>query len=106
MVQAVQAERRERDPDHKVEVEPSPRWVRVVFNGETIADSKRVKLLRETNNRPVYYFPREDVREDLLEPTDRRSHCPYKGDASYWTVRAGDRVAENAVWSYRAPFPE
>ena len=76
MAQAVQTERRGRDPAHMVEVEPSPRWVRVVFNGVTIADSKRVQLLRETNHRPVYYFPQEDVRMDLLEPTDQRTHCP------------------------------
>src|SRR6185369_10060361 len=99
MAQAVQPERRERQPGHVVKVEPSPRWVRVVFNGETIADSKRVKLVMETGVLPVYYFPKEDVRWDLLEATDRQTHCPYKGDASYWTIRVGDRVAENAVWS-------
>jgi uncharacterized protein (DUF427 family) len=106
MAQAVQTERRERNPDHKVEVEPSPRWVRVVFNGATIADSKRVKLLRETDQRPVYYFPREDVRMDLLEPSDQQTHCPYRDDASYWTIRVGDRVADNAAWSYLDPLPE
>jgi uncharacterized protein (DUF427 family) len=106
MAQAVQTERRGRDPDHKVEVEPSPRWVRVVFNGTTVADSKRTLLLRETGNRPVYYFPRKDVRMDLFEPTAEHTHCPYKGDASYWTIRVGDRAAENAVWSYENPFPD
>jgi uncharacterized protein (DUF427 family) len=106
MAQAVQTERRERDPNHTVQVEPSPRWVRVVFNGQTIADSKRVKLLRETGTLPVYYFPREDVRMDLLEPTDQRTHCPYKGDASYGTIRVGDRQADNAAWSYENPFPD
>jgi uncharacterized protein (DUF427 family) len=106
MAQAVQTERPGRNPDHKVEVEPSPRWVRVKINGETIADSKRTLLLRETGHRPVYYFPREDVRMDLLVPTDHGSHCPYKGDASYFTIRAGDRVEENAVWSYTDPYPE
>jgi uncharacterized protein (DUF427 family) len=80
--------------------------VRVVFNGATIADSKRVKLLRETGHRPVYYFPREDVRMDLLQHTDHHTHCSYKGDASYWTIRVGDRAAENAVWSYLDPIPE
>ncbi len=106
MAQAAQTERGERDPSHTVAVEPSPRWVRVVFNGETIADSKRVKLLRETGHLPIYYFPREDVRMDLLDPTEQRTHCPYKGDASYWTIRVGDRLADNAAWSYQEPFPE
>src|SRR3954469_23978200 len=106
MAQAVPLKRREREPGHTVAVEPSPRWVRVLINGTTIADSKRVKLLIETGARPVYYFPREDVRMDLLEPTDKHTHCPYKGDASYWTIRVGDRVSEDAVWSYTDPFPE
>jgi len=106
MAQALQTERPGRDPDHKVEVEPSPRWVWVVFNGVTIADSKRAKLLVETGSRPVYYFPRADARMDLLEPTEQRTHCPYKGDASYFTVRVGDKVSTDAVWSYPDPYPE
>jgi len=106
MTQTAPAPRRERDPSHKVETGPSPRWVRVEFNGQIIADSKHTLLLRETGHRPVYYFPRQDVRLDLMQPTDHTSHCPYKGDASYWTIRIGDRVAENAVWSYEHPFDE
>ncbi|HZT08084.1 MAG TPA: DUF427 domain-containing protein [Chloroflexota bacterium] len=97
---------RARDPNHKVEVEDSPRWVRVELNGLIIADTKHAKLLRETQQRPVYYFPPEDVRLDLMQQTDRHTHCPYKGQASYWTVAIGDRVAENAVWSYPDPYPE
>lgn len=106
MAQPTQAVLERRNPDHTIDVEVSPRWVRVRLNGETVADSKRVKMLREAGHLPVYYFPREDVRMDLMEPTDRHSQCPYKGDASYWTIRVGDRVAENAVWSYVDPFPE
>src|SRR6266542_4310501 len=78
MAQTAPAPRRARDPNHKVETEPSPRWVRVELNGQIIADSKRTLLLRETGLRPVYYFPRQDVRMDLMEPTDKSSHCPYK----------------------------
>ncbi len=91
-------------PDHRVEFEPSPRWVRVKFGGETIASSTRVMLVRETGHLPVYYFPADDVNLDVLEATDHSTHCPYKGDASYWTVRVGDQVAENAVWSYPEPI--
>ena len=87
-------------------VEPSPRWVRVKFNGEIIADSKRAVLLRETGHLPVYYFPPEDVRQDVLEPTDQHTRCPFKGEASYWTVRVGDAVAENVMWGYQDPLPE
>jgi uncharacterized protein (DUF427 family) len=86
-------------------VEPSPRRVRVKFNGEIIADSKRAVLLRESNLLPVYYFPPEDVRQDVLTPTDQHTRCPYKGEASYWTVTVGDKTAENAMWGYRDPLP-
>ncbi|MDQ4002247.1 MAG: DUF427 domain-containing protein [Actinomycetota bacterium] len=89
---------------HVLYLEDCPKQVRVFFNGETIADSRRVKLLHETGHLPVYYFPEEDVRMGLLEPTDHTTHCPFKGDASYWSVRVEDRVAENAVWSYPEPM--
>jgi uncharacterized protein (DUF427 family) len=94
-----------RSGEHRVHVEPSPRHVRVTFNGETIADSKRAVLLRETGHLPVYYFPPEDVREDVLAPTEQHTRCPYKGEASYWTIKVGDRVAENAMWGYLDPLP-
>ena len=89
---------------HTLYFEDSPRRVRVKFGGETIADSKRAKLLHETGHLPVYYFPEEDVRMDLLEESDHTTYCPFKGDASYWSVRVGDEVAENAVWSYPEPI--
>lgn len=92
--------------DYKILFEPSPRRVRVRFNGETIADSTDAHLLFETRHLPVYYFPRRDVRMDLLVPTGHRSFCPYKGTASYWTIRVGDRTAENAAWGYPDPFDE
>jgi uncharacterized protein (DUF427 family) len=79
---------------HTLYIEDSPRRVWGVFNGETVADSRRVKLLHETGHLPVYYFPEEDPRHDLLEPSDHTTHCPFKGDASYRSVRVGDRVAE------------
>ena len=87
-----------------VVVEPSPRRLRIVFNGETVADSAKAMLLHETKHLPIYYLPVEDVRMDLLEKTDHTTHCPFKGDASYWTVKAGGRVAENAVWGYEDPI--
>jgi uncharacterized protein (DUF427 family) len=94
------------NPEQRILVEPSPRWVRVRFGGETIADSKHVLLLRERGHLPVYYFPPQDVRQDLLTPTAHSTHCPYKGDASYWTIQVGAHVAKDAVWSYRDPLPE
>ena len=89
---------------HVLYFEDSPRRVRVMFGGETIADSKRVKLLHETGHLPVYYFPMEDVRMDLLEESDHTTQCPFKGVASYWSVRVGDKVAENSAWSYPEPI--
>jgi uncharacterized protein (DUF427 family) len=90
----------------RIAIEPSARRLRVIFNGKTIADSLSTLLLREKGHMPVYYVPRHDVRLDLLERTNHRTHCPYKGDASYWTLAVGGRRAENAVWSYEAPIPE
>src|SRR6266571_6437291 len=86
--------------------EDSRRRVRVIFAGVTIADSKHVMLLHEFGRLPVFYFPMEDVRMDMTEATKRHTHSPLKGEASYWTIRVGDRVAENAAWSYLNPLPD
>jgi uncharacterized protein (DUF427 family) len=96
----------EKNPDYRILFEPSPRRVRVEFGGEFIADSTAAHLLFETRHLPVYYFPRKDVAFDLLTATDHHTYCPYKGEASYWTVKAGGREAENAVWGYPKPYDE
>ena len=96
----------ESNPDYKIMFEPSPRRVRVIFNGATIADSTRAHLLFETRHLPVYYFPRADVGVELLTPSAHHTFCPYKGKASYWTIRVGDRTSENAVWGYPDPYDE
>jgi uncharacterized protein (DUF427 family) len=92
--------------DHPIAFESSPKRVRVIANGKTIADSLCAGLLLEAGHMPVYYFPREDIRMDLLEPSNHRTHCPYKGEASYWNTMAGGRRVENAVWSYEEPLAE
>ena len=94
------------DPGHWIHISESPRHVRVIFGGETVANSKRVKLLREADALPVYYFPKPDVRVDFLTPSQHRTHCPYKGAASYWSLRAGEKAAEDAVLSYVDPLPD
>ena len=81
-----------------------PRRMRATFAGETVVDSRHAKLLYEHGHLPVLYFPLDEVRDDLLEPTDHSTHCPWKGDASYWSVRVGDRMAENAMWGYPDPI--
>lgn len=95
-----------RHADHQLAFEPSPKRVRVIVDGKTVADSLCAGLMLETGHMPVYYFPREDVRMDLLERSNHRTHCPYKGDASYWNLATGNRRVENAVWSYEEPLPD
>jgi uncharacterized protein (DUF427 family) len=93
-------------PRHRLLLHPFPRRVRAHFAGEVVLDSTRGALLHESNILPRLYVPLEDVRADLLERTDHRTHCPFKGDASYWSVRVGERLAENAVWTYEDPIDE
>jgi uncharacterized protein (DUF427 family) len=91
-------------PPHRIFFEDYPRRVRGVFGGETIVDSVGAKLLHETGILPVLYFPEQDLADDLFSPTAHQTHCQFKGDASYWTIEAGGRVAENAVWGYPDPL--
>jgi uncharacterized protein (DUF427 family) len=91
-------------PDHPISIEPHSQRVRVTFNGRTVADSTRALVLREASYKPVFYIPREDADMTAFEPTSHASHCPYKGDASYFSIRVGDKHSENAVWSYEQPF--
>jgi len=91
-------------PGMAVYIEPCLKWVRVEVGGETIADSRRTFLVSESGLQPVYYFPPEDVRADVLEPTDRHTRCPKKGEASYYTIRVGDQVVENGAWYYPEPI--
>ena len=94
------------DPGHWIHISESPRNVRIVLGGKTLADSKHVKLLREDGILPVYYFPASDVRTDLMVPRGKKTECPYKGEASYWSLKAGNKTADNAAWSYINPLLE
>ena len=91
---------------YRVVIEPSGDRIRVVFNGETVADSTRALLMHETRLPSVYYFPLADVRTEFLLRNEFRTHCPFKGNASYWSLKVGDRAAENAVWAYEDPYDE
>jgi uncharacterized protein (DUF427 family) len=87
-------------------ITPFERRVTVVVDGETVADSTHVLLLEEQGiPTPRYYLPRDDVRMDLLEATDSSTRCSRKGNASYWSVRVGDAVHADLVWSYEDPIP-
>jgi len=92
-----------RDPHKRVDVMASSRHVKIVVEGEVIAETHRPHLLFETDLPTRYYIPQVDVRLDLLESTETTSQCPYKGRAAYWSIRAGDKVHKDLVWSY--PFP-
>ena len=89
-----------------IRIVPSPKRVRTMFHGRTLADSLSPLLVLEQGHLPVYYFPPADLRMDLLTRTDLRTHCPLKGDASYWSIHSAERTAENAAWSYEDPFAE
>ena len=92
-------------PDHPIAVEPSGKRVRVRFAGNVVADTTEALILREASYPPVYYIPRRAADMRLFERTAHATHCPYKGDASYFTIVADGSSAANAVWSYEAPYP-
>ena len=94
------------EPGYEIRFERNSKRVRVEFNGAAVADSTRALVLHETRHAPVFYLPREDVRIDLFERTNHTTHCPFKGDANYWTLRSGDAVSENAAWSYDDPYDD
>ena len=91
-------------PENRMLFQGFPRRVRALLAENTVLDTRDGKLLHETGYLPQLYVPREDVAVELLEATDHTTNCPFKGDACYWSVRVGDRVAENAVWAYEEPL--
>ena len=95
-----------RDPYTRVDILPSSRHVRVDVDGVTIAESTSPRLLFETGLPARYYLPKPHVRLDLLIPTDTETHCPYKGQAEWWSVRGGEHVCDDLAWSYPTPLPE
>lgn len=92
-------------PDHPITIASNGKRVRVTFAGQVIADTTHALTLKEASYKPVFYVPRTDANMSLLKTSAHRTHCPYKGDASYFTIHAGGRNSENAVWSYEQPFP-
>ena len=92
--------------EHTIAISPNPKRVRVVLGGAIVAETTRALTLREAAHPPVHYIPREDVAMDLLERTSSITHCPYKGEASYFTVTAHGLTAKDAAWSYEAPRPD
>ena len=92
-------------PDHPITVEPAAKRWRAYFKGHVIADTNDALILREASYPPVVYFPREDVALEYMSRTERQTHCPYKGDAAYYTILMDGEFADNAVWTYESPYP-
>ena len=95
-----------KNPYVRVDALPSSRHVRVVFNGAVVAETQKPTILYETGVAPRYYIPAVDVRLDLLNPAERKTSCPYKGFASYWSVVVDGVEATESAWSYPTPFRE
>ncbi len=90
---------------HAITTEPVEGLVTARWGGEVIAESHDALLLRETGLRPVTYFPIDDVRMDLLHRTEHHTRCPFKGEASYWSIEVGGRRSEDIAWAYEDPLP-
>jgi uncharacterized protein (DUF427 family) len=90
---------------HNIRIVPAGRHVEVCVGGQQLAESDRAMRLDETGLPARYYIPREDVRTDLLRPAARKTTCPFKGQASYWSAQVGDELHKNLVWSYETPIP-
>jgi uncharacterized protein (DUF427 family) len=94
---------KEPGPDHPITITNNPHRIRVMLGGFIIAETTQALTLQEASYPPVLYIPREDVRMDLMDSTDHKTHCPYKGEASYFTANGGGLVRQNAAWSYEEP---
>ena len=93
-------------PEHRVDLHPESRRVRVSYAGAVVADSTAALRCEETGHGPVMYIPANDMRLDLMKKTEHSTYCPFKGTASYWTIEAGGKTAENAIWGYETPYDE
>lgn len=89
-------------PDHPITIAPTPGRVVVTVGGKVVADSRRALTLQEASYPPVQYIPRADVRMDLLARSSTSTHCPYKGDAAYYSLQGG---AADLIWTYEQPYP-
>jgi uncharacterized protein (DUF427 family) len=93
-------------PRHRLFFDDYPRRVRALVGDRVVLDTTRGKLLYESNLLPRFYFPIADLDRDVLADSDHATHCPFKGDASYWHLNVGDRTIENAIWRYGQPIAE
>ena len=92
-------------PDHPITVTPNPRRVTITLDGKVIADTRDALILKEASYPAVQYIPRKDVDMALLARTDHATYCPYKGEASYFSLPSGGERSVNAIWTYEAAYP-
>lgn len=92
-------------PDHPIEIQPNPSRVVVTAGGQVIADTQEALTLSEAGYPAVQYIPRRDVDMASLSRSDHTTYCPYKGEASYFSIPVGGARSTNAVWTYETPFP-
>ncbi len=90
--------------EHPITVEPSTSRVRVLVDGHVVADTRAALTLRESDYPAVLYVPRADADMSLLERTDHATYCPYKGEASYYSIPSGGERSVNAIWTYETPY--
>ena len=91
-------------PDHPITIDANPKRVRVSAGGEVIVETSRALTLKEAKYPAVHYIPREDADASKLQRSDHSTYCPYKGDASYFSIVSGGRTLENAIWTYETPY--
>lgn len=106
MAASVSALVSEFDNEYQIAFEPSTQRIRATFDDVVIADSNEVRVLYETRHAPVYYFPKNDVNQELLQQTEYITHCPFKGNATHFSIQTAEGILENAAWSYQSPYNE
>lgn len=94
------------NPNYRIEINAIKHQVQVIYNQTVIAESTNALLLQENNYQPLYYFPKIDVHMQFLQSSSKKSFCPYKGDARYWSITVGKKQVEIAAWCYESPFTE
>jgi len=91
-------------PDHPISIDANPARVVVTVGGKVVADTRNALTLREASYPAVQYIPRRDVDMTALTRSEHKTYCPYKGDASYYSIPAGGDRSINAAWTYETPF--
>ena len=90
--------------EYSIDIQPYPKRLQVSYKGTILANTLRALQLHETGHQDVFYIPIEDVQMELFEPSKQQTHCPLKGDASYWSLNLPEEKLDNLIWAYEAPY--